>query len=61
MQRLLVSFDDTAEVTKEQEIQALTDAITDCFREAEKQLTAIGKQAGDESDSELKVGGWVGG
>jgi syntaxin 16 len=53
--RLLVSFDDSADVTKEREIQATTDGITDLFRDAEKQLTAIAKQEGDESDSELKV------
>eukprot|EP00624_Nannochloropsis_granulata_P003691 evm.model.NODE_28648_length_9314_cov_31.998281.2 len=53
--RLLVSFDDSAEMKKEKEIQSLTDAITDRFRGAEKQLTAVGKQEGDESDSEVKV------
>ncbi|GAB5030762.1 qa-syp4 tlg2p syntaxin 16-type [Nannochloropsis oceanica] len=50
--RLLVSFDDSAEAKKEREIQSLTDAITDRFRGAERQLTAVGKQKGDESDSE---------
>jgi len=60
--RLLVSFDDSAEVTKEREIQALTDAITDQFRGAERQLTAVGKQEGNESDSEVwREGGMEGG
>jgi len=60
--RLLVSFDDSAEVTKEREIQALTDAITDQFRGAERQLTAVGKQEGNESDSEVwREGGREGG
>lgn len=38
------------------DIEARTAAITDLFRDTEKLLAGVGKQQGDESDSELKVG-----
>ncbi|EWM27922.1 qa- syp4 tlg2p syntaxin 16-type [Nannochloropsis gaditana] len=53
--RLLVSFDEKAEAGKEQEILALTEAITEQFRVVERKLTAVGGQMEGESDAEVKV------
>lgn len=55
--RLLVSFDEKAEAGKEQEILALTEAITEQFRVVERKLTAVGGQMEGESDAEVPAGG----